>query len=273
MMRLSSPAGNVWLWLLGVCFSVYLGNSRAETISVARIENGVASNSNATLTFVWPAAQAKATLIMIPGGEGQIGLTLDKKDLGSFYGKALKPLSNAEITSGLFNVVIFDSPRLLPVGTTYPNSRATHEHLADIDSVVRFYQEKFNQPVWLMGHSNGAVSITEYYKWLQKKKEDRRISGLIYSSGRNGASFGSTTQVPVLFLAHEKDGCSKSTNANSRSVFNELKKYNEQKVDYVLLKTGDAEASEPCRSGYHMFFNAYEEAYKAIDAFAAELLK
>lgn len=202
-----------------------------------------------------------------------MGLSLDKADLGGFYGKTLKPLSNSKLTSGFFNVVVFDSPTSLPVGSSYPTSRATTDHLARIESVVQFYKEKFNKPVWLMGHSNGAVSVTEFYKYLQKSHKEGMVGGIIYSSGRNGASFNSDTNLPVLFLAHEKDGCQKSTNSNSLDVFKDLSKGNKQKTEYVVLKSGEAELLEPCRSGYHMFFNAHEEAYKAIDRFAAELFK
>lgn len=210
---------------------------------------------------------------MIPGGDGHIGLALDKADLGGFYGRTLKPLSNSNSTSGSFNVVIFDSPTSLHPGSAYPSSRATTEHLERIESVVRFYQEKFNKPVWLMGHSNGAVSATEFYKYLQKKHKEQIVNGIIYSSGRNGASFNPATNLPVLFLAHEKDGCLKSTNSNSLEVFKELGKSNKQKMEYVVLKSGEAEAQDPCRSGYHMFFNAHEEAYQAIDRFASEVFQ
>ena len=210
---------------------------------------------------------------MIPGGEGHIGLTLDRTDLGGFYGNTLKPLSNPQLTSGAFNVVIFDSPTELSVGDGYPVSRTIADHLLRIESVVLFYKQKFNKPVWLMGHSNGAVSVTEFYKYLQKSHKEDLVSGIIYSSGRNGSRFNPDTNVAVLFLAHENDGCPKSTRSSSLQVYNDLLKTNSQKTRYVLIKSGASESSSPCRSGYHMFFNAYEEVYKAIDEFASDVLK
>lgn len=265
--------GKTLHWLLRICFCFLLSSSHAEVIAVGLIENGVISNSNPTLTFLWQGDLARATLIMIPGGEGHLGLTPDKADLGGFYGKTLKPLSNPRLTSGIFNVVIFDSPTSLNTGGSYPTSRAATDHLERIESVVQYYKEKFNKPVWLMGHSNGAVSVTEFYKYLQRNHKEGIVSGIIYSSGRNGASFNSDANLPVLFLAHEKDGCQKSTNANSLGVFKELKKSSKQKTEYVVLVSGESEPQEPCRSGYHMFFNAHEEAYKAIDRFAADLFQ
>ena len=258
----------IFLQLLGVCCYFSLASSHAEVLSVALIKNGVSSTSNPTLTFLWEGNLSKATLIMIPGGDGHMGLSPDKADLGGFYGKTLRPLSDPNITSGLFNVVIFDSPT--PVDH---EARATTDHLLRIESVVQFYKEKFNKPVWLMGHSNGAVSITEFYKYLQKNHRENLISGIIYSSGRDGTRFNQDTNVPVLFLAHEKDACLKSTPYTSFKVYQDLIKTNKQKTQYVLIKSGESETKEPCRSGYHMFFNAHEEVYKAIDRFASEIFK
>ncbi len=261
------------LFIIGICLCLLPCAAQAEVLSVGSLENGALSAADPMQTFLWPGASAKATLIMIPGGAGHLGLTPDKADLGGFYGKTLKPLSNPGLTSGLFNVVIFDSPTILDPGTSYPTSRARIDHLLRIEAVVQFYAERFHQPVWLMGHSNGAVSVTEFYKYLQQKHKEALISGIIYSSGRNGATFSSETNLPVLFLAHEKDDCPKSTPRNSLQEFEALKKHNTQRTEYVLIKTGSFEPQEPCRSGYHMFFNAHEEVYQAIDRFASEVLR
>ena len=120
-----------------------------------------------------------------------------------------------------------------------------------------------------MGHSNGAVSITEYYKYLKREKRDTTIAGMIYSSARNGADFPADTHLPVLFLAHEKDGCRISTNYASRVVYDNLSKTNTHKTQYVVLKGGEEESGHPCASGHHMFYGASDEAYKAIDAFSS----
>lgn len=243
----------------------------AQVYPVEPIETGFLYLSAPTNTFVWESKEAKATLIFIPGGEGQLKLTPDRKDLGGFYGNTLKPLSDPTKTSGLFNVVVFDSPVVLPSATM--GSRATADHMMRIESVVLYYKAKFNKPIWLMGHSNGAVSETEFYRYLQGKKKENLISGMIYSSARNGATFNSDTNLPVLFLAHEQDGCAGSTPSNSRRVYEDLKKTDKEKTEYVLIKGGSAEAGESCRSGYHMYYGAAEEAYKAIDSFAGPFYK
>ena len=259
----------LFILLLGM----YSTWSFAQVYSVEPIEKGLFSSSAPIKTFLWESKNAKATLVFIPGGEGQLNLNPDKKDLGGFYGSTLKPLSDPARTSGMFNVVVFDSPVALPTGSSYPGSRATSSHLTRIESIVLYYKAKFNQPVWLMGHSNGAVSITEFYKYLQKNKKENLISGLIYSSGRDGASFNKNTNLPVLFLAHQKDGCAKSMPHHSKSVYENLKKTNLQKVEYVVINGGEAQSSDVCSSGHHMFYGAGEEAYRAIDTFVSQYYK
>jgi len=247
--------------------------SLAEVISVDPIETGMLYSSGPTQTFLWKAPHPKALLIFIPGGEGKLGLTADKKNLGGFYGNTLRPLSDPNLTSGLFDVVVFDSPNILAVGSNYPTSRSTADHLMRIESVVKFYKEKFGLSIWLMGHSNGAVSVTEFYKYLQKNNTEAMIAGIIYSSARNGATFNVDTQLPVLFLAHEQDRCSKSTPSNSQSVYRTLKETDKLKTEYVLITSGESQSDDPCRSGFHMFFGAGEQAYKAIDGFVSAVYK
>jgi hypothetical protein len=244
----------------------------AQVTPVPFTEKGFLFSDAPTLTYVWPAQAAQFTLVFIPGGEGHLGLTPERKTLGGFYGATLKPLSDSTLTHGLFNVVVFDSPAILPAGTDYPTSRQSKEHLLRIESVVRYFKDRFGLPVWIMGHSNGAASMTEFYKMLEKNGNPQMTAGAIYSSARNGSTFSNQTQIPVLFLAHEKDACPKSRPSNSWSVYEELKKTNSQRVDYITLHQGQAQALNPCTSGFHMFFGAEEEAYQAIDQFARPLL-
>jgi hypothetical protein len=264
--RPSIARGRTFLVLLfAVC--VVPSAANAEVVSIPFNERGFLFDTGPTLTFLWAAKEPRRTLVFIPGGEGRIGLVPDRKTLGGFYGNTLKPLSDSNLTSGQFNVVVFDSPINLAVGTDYPHSRQSREHLLRIESVVRHYKALYNLPVWVMGHSNGAVSITEFYKMLQGAGKTDLIDGAIYSSARNGARFNQATDLPVLFLAHERDGCDKSLPSESRLVYEQLRKNDPQPVSYVVIQGGEPQQLHPCSSGFHMFYGAGEEAYKAIDRF------
>ncbi len=239
----------------------------SQVVSIEFKEKGFLFSDAPTLNFVWPAKRAKATLIFIPGGEGRLGLTPGRTQLGGFYGATLKPLSEEKSGHGAFHVVVFDSPVNLPVGTDYPVSRQNGEHLLRIESVVRHFKAMYGLPVWIMGHSNGAVSITEFYKMLQKNHQENLVEGAIYSSARHGATFNDNTQLRILFLAHEQDACPKSTPSRSKAVFDQQQKSNRLKTDYVLIKGGEAQSQNPCSSGFHMFYGAGAEVSAAIDQF------
>ena len=257
--------------LVALSVFVLLSKATAQVVSIPFNEKGFLFNDAPTLTFVWAGPKARATLVFIPGGEGRIGLTPERKSLGGFYGATLKPLSDPNLTGGIFNVVVFDSPINLPAGTDYPYSRQTTEHLLRIESVTRHFRDLYGVPVWIMGHSNGAASMTEFYRMLEKNGRTDLVSGLIYSSARNGSTFSEQANIPVLFLAHERDGCAKSMPSASRSVYEKMRATNKQKIEYILIKGGEEQPQNPCTSGFHMFYQAANEALQAIDQFAKSI--
>lgn len=251
----------------------------AQLIPVEQNESSLLVSSAPTMTFLFPAKEAKATLIFIPGGLGSVGVKSTTPATSPYFTRyhfslMLKRLSNPEETSGLFNVVIFDNPTPLaqPNKYVYPYSRSQSDHMVRIDSVVNHYQKLLDKPVWLLGHSNGAASITEYYKKIQKSKKSEQIAGLIYSAAINGSDFDSNTLLPVLFLHHETDGCEVTTLQQSTKVFEKLKQQGNQKTEFSVVKGGTAETKDPCLSGFHMYFGAEKEAADLIDQFAKKYI-
>lgn len=256
-------------------FFVWIGTASGQLIPVEQNESSFLISSAPTMTYLYAAKDAKATLVFLPGGLGHAGVKASTPETSPFFTKyhfnlMLKRLSNSQDTSGSFNVVIFDNPTPLPQATkyTYPSSRASTDHLVRVDSVVKHYKKLLNKPVWLIGHSNGAASMTEYYKKLQKNSQDSLVAGMIYSGSIHGAEFGSNTLAPVLFLHHEKDGCDASTFNHSQQVFQKLKNQGNQRVEFSTVTGGEAEPKDPCLSGYHMYFGAEKEAASYIDQFA-----
>jgi hypothetical protein len=246
----------------------------AQLFPVAPIDKGVFGSSDSTMTFLYAAAAAKATLVLIPGGDGSVGVKPDWDASHPYFARyyfnrMLQRLSDPSATSGNLNVVIFDSP--ISLGDAgWPAARATSDHLTRIESVVRFYKEKLGKPVWVMGHSNGGVSVTEFYKYLQKNKNENLIAGIVYSAGRDGSSFDNDTGIPVLLMHHEKDGCANTTPYHTERLFNKLREAGNSFAEFVLIKTGEAGPKDACHSGYHMYFRAGAEVAKVIDQFMAK---
>jgi len=244
------------------------GAGTSASAEVIPVGNGTGGDVP-TQTLYWESSDAKATLVLIPGGAGYLGLKPTQKDPRNNFYQALKKLTDTTTGNPGINVVLFDSPSRLdsnPRG--YPSSRATADHLSRISSVIRFYKQKTGKPVWLMGHSNGAVSITEFLRYNDPERAPSQISGLIVSGARKVAYFDERpVDLPVLFLHHEKDGCSNADPRASVKNFEQVKETNKSVTEFRFLKSGEPENSSPCESGYHMYYGADIEMNEVLRNF------
>lgn len=246
-------------WFCYLFILLIVGPARAQVIAVP-FEGSLPP----TETFMWQARDAKAVLVMIPGGDGRLGLRPTRADLGGFYGKTLKPLADTTLTSGRIDVAVFDSPYPLPVSGSYLMSRATTDHLGRIASVVSFYASRFGKPVWLMGHSNGSISVAEFLRG-----HEALLAGAIFSASRDGVRVSPKTVIPILFLHHRKDSCVVASGRDDLATFEALRAAGKANTAFIWLEGGSSEHGNPCGSGYHLYSGAEAEAYRAIEAFIA----
>jgi hypothetical protein len=251
--------------LAAVSAVMLAGMACAQVIAVP---NGDAVSAP-TQTLFWESANAQATLIFIPGGEGQLGLKPTQKDTRNDFYQSLKKLTENQGAGAGTNVVLFDSPEALdsnPRG--YPVSRATNDHLSRIGSILRFYKLRAGRPVWLMGHSNGAVSVTEFTRFKDFKNEPSLLSGVVVSGARTGSHFEGMMNSPILFLHHEKDGCRNASPTASHKNFEKAKLSNTAATRFVFIHGGsDTKEKSPCDSGYHMYNGAEMEMVDAVRDF------
>ncbi len=253
------------LLLIALCTQIW--SHAAEVIPVAPIEKCFLCSSTPSLTMYFQGTASKAVLIFIPGGEGYIGLKEGQTNHRYHLFQTLKRLTDPTLTSGQWDVVLLDSPTELSPRQYYPAARGSSDHLIRIESVMRHYKEKTGLPVWLMGHSNGGISLTYFLKHAQKNNKLDLIGGMIPSGIRNESSFEAPIPFPVLFLHHQSDGCSHTTPSAAQALHEKVKKAASSATDFVFVTSGESEARDPCRSGHHMYFGAGEETAKAIDAF------
>jgi hypothetical protein len=252
----------------------------AEVIPVAPSYQGFLASSEPTMTFLFPTTDARATLVFIPGGEGRVGLkpewTAEHRYFSRYhFNLALRSLGDSKQTSGRYNVVIFDSPVDLLIANHWSPMRMGSEHLSRVEDVVRHYRNKLGKPVWLMGHSMGSISVTEFYKRLQDNKSEDLITGLIISGGENGTSLNYTaTRLPVLVLHHENDECVGNTPAHARKLHEKLAESGNAAAELAFIKTGtrSPDNNNPCRSGYHMYYGAGDDLARVLDQFMGKHL-
>lgn len=245
------------------------GAALAQMFPVPQVESGFTIRSQPTNTLLREAPEARAILILIPGGEGQIGLKPESRleaDVRSALGRTLYNLTQPSITSGRTHVVMFDSPIALPMRPQIPE-RGTRDHMVRIESVVRFYKDRFKLPVWLMGHSNGGFSIAEFQKYLAGEKKDGLVAGYVFSAGRDISRFGPALDVPVLFMISANDACHSTTPAGNQGLFEKVKAANKAVTEFVLIQSSASDGGDPCTSGTHMYRAAPAEVAATLDRF------
>ena len=245
----------------------------AEVIPVEPIEKCFLCGSDPSLTMYWQGKDAKAVLLLIPGGEGYVGLKPGQADHKYHQFQTLKRLSDPSLTSGQFDVVLLDSPTPLSPNQRYPAARGGSEHLIRIESAVRFYKDKTGLPVWLMGHSNGGISLTEFLKYARKNNRMDLIDGMVVSAARDESYFDEPISFPMLFMHHRQDGCAHTTYSVSVRNYEKVKAFNKANVEFVTVETGQSQPQDPCRSGFHMYFGAGEEVARHLDAFMSRAYK
>jgi pimeloyl-ACP methyl ester carboxylesterase len=254
------------------CLAAVPWAASAQAAAVPPTYKGFLSSSDPTMTFLFTAQDAVATLVFIPGGEGRRGFGTDVTERNGYFSvyafnRMLRSLSDPGATSGRFNVVIFDSPTVLTSANHWSGPRTGTDHLSRVEDVVRHYKERLGKPVWLMGHSLGSISVTETYKRLQDEKRAALVSGLIISAGQNGTSLNwETTTLPVLVLHHEADACVGNTVGHAKRIVTQLREAGNQSAE-LALASGGSSYGDPCRNGYHMYLDIEPAVAKVLDAF------
>lgn len=210
-----------------------------------------------TRTLLTPVKNAKAVVLLFPGGGGVLNLQDDgsttnghtfvrSKDLWAQYG---------------IDSVLVDTPYDLGAGMR--NSRSIRDHQQRILNVVNYYKEKLNLPVWIFGHSMGTVSVTEFVNG--GKEKEKLISGVIVAGTYRSATVDSDITVPVLAIHHVDDGCASTPFASSeRIIENRPKKLSSQ---FIQIDGGISEGDVCGSRAYHGFNQKEPEFIKAAAQF------
>jgi hypothetical protein len=210
-----------------------------------------------TKTLLVPASDAKATVLLFPGGGGVLNLQPDgstasqhtfvrSKDLWRQYG---------------IDAVLVDSPEEL--GNTKSHSRFSRDHQARIGEVAAFYKNKFGHPVWLFGHSMSTAGVTAYAN--AQRGKPAVIDGLIVAGTNNTASLDREVTLPTLAIHHRLDGCRFDPVDNSESIVRSRQKTVRTKL--VLMDGGTA-AGDPCGAlSFHGFLGIEKELVDAAANF------
>src|SRR5688572_25472661 len=107
--------------LLLLSVAAYSCAAAAQYVAVPPIESGLLYSAKPTIISVRESPKAKAVLVSIPGGHGQLGFKLDSPvpgpnyDPPTSYAKIMRRLSDPGHSTAAFHVVMFDSPYVMPL--------------------------------------------------------------------------------------------------------------------------------------------------------------
>lgn len=224
----------------------------AEIIQVPR-------SGDETTTAYWASPNSKAVLIFFPGGDGSFDIGSRNPSKPTWV---LSKLYDASQKNSGLDLVFVDSPYSLGMRGGNIAPRYTKDHLSRVLSVVEFYKEKTKKPIYIIGHSNGAISLSEFLN--QSKDNQKLLAGVIFSGSRNETSVDGPLNVPALFLHHEDDANGRWTSyANAQSTYQKVKALNTSPTKFSTVH-GGATGGDPATSGQHMYEGSLDEAANHI---------
>jgi hypothetical protein len=134
--------------------------------------------------------EAKATLLLIPGGGGGIGY----RD-GAPHSQNFLIRSRDDFAGAGYNVALLGKPTDRPeLDAQY---RATDDHVTDVRAVAAKLAADYGKPVWLVGTSLGSISAAAAASGMDPSK----LGGVVLTSSVTRTSRMTAFSVPMLRLS------------------------------------------------------------------------
>lgn len=205
-----------------------------------------------------PAAQAKATVLLMAGGHGGLQMQSDgslKWGKGNFLVRSAPLFVQQEV-----NTVIVDAPSDRQSAPFLSGFRQTPEHVADLKAIIAWARNRSPTPVWLVGTSRGTQSAAYVATQLQGKDgPDGLVLTSTILSDTNGRPVTAMEldkiRIPTLVVHHEADACSHCAFSDIPALMNKL-----SNTPFKLLMSikGGESKGDPCEAFAHHGFNGQE---------------
>lgn len=200
-----------------------------------------------------------AVAILFTGGNGRVNLTstLDNKN-GNFL------IRSRELFAKKGLVVVSFAP---PSDRKYLTGfRESSKHVQDIEAVMVWLRQKYTLPLWLVGTSNGTLSVAFA---AIKTEGSNGPDGIVLTSTvldvpNNGPSEAlpvpylalDKLAIPVLVVHHKFDGCRSCDPRNLPNLMAKLKNATRKEL---LVVTGGTSVGNPCQPAAYHGYNGIEE--------------
>jgi hypothetical protein len=148
--------------------------------------------------IITPNTVPKGTFLYFPGGDGSL---VNTEGRGKWLYTRVFPDRS-------FITAMLDVPSDRPYGVIGGDRfRRGKEHLEDVKKIIAFVNQKWPQPIFLIGHSAGATSVG----YLAAVLKDHRIGGIVLTGVVGEGSFATlplqNITYPALFVHHKEDPC------------------------------------------------------------------
>lgn len=203
--------------------------------------------------------RAPATLVLLSGGVGDIGL-----EDGIPTSKNFLVRSRDFFAAHGFNVVIVNRPsdRALEY-----EARVSSAHIQDLRQVVDYVKKETRLPVWLIGTSRGTVSATAAaIAFGNDLLAGIVLTASVTSSSKTGAVPGqklAAIRIPVLVIHHERDACASTQPSEVSWIIRGLKNAPVKKL--IMVAGGADPSGDPCKAlHWHGFIGMEQEVVDRI---------
>jgi pimeloyl-ACP methyl ester carboxylesterase len=189
------------------------------------------------------AKEARAILILLPGGNGIIGLDNGGgiHQLGSNF---LVRTFGQWATQG-FAVVLPDAPN----GTSLTGQRHLPAYADAISKAIDFGRSRAALPVWLIGTSAGTTAAVNGAAHIGSKVSGAVLTSPVTRSGRAGETIFDAEPgaivVPVLVVSNEYDTCAETPPGDAPMVVSALTRSPRREL-VMVTSSQIVRRSDPC---------------------------
>jgi hypothetical protein len=211
-----------------------------------------------TRTLLVPTPNAKALVLLFPGGGGMLRL----KDDGSTRNRHTFVRSASLWVRYQIDAVLVDTPYDLG-DLKRGDRRDSADHLARVGEIVRFYKNKTKLPVWIFGHSMGTSTATYFVNQLND--DSKQLAGIIIAGTVRTAALNDDVSLPVEAIHHAQDECLGTPISAARSI---ISGRSNQFVSQLEIIEGGISEGNVCDSfAYHGFNQTEPELVKRAAQF------
>jgi hypothetical protein len=237
-------------FLLLLCFGFVISTAQSQVFDVPHREE------SPTRTLLFPSTNARALVMLFPGGGGMLRL----KDDGSTKNRHTFVRSVDQWNQYQINAVLVDTP--YDLGDLKRGDRRDGvDHLTRVGEVVEFYKRKFNLPIWIFGHSMGTSTATYFVNQIKTDS----LAGIIIAGTVRTAFVSDNVKLPILAIHHLNDQCAGTPLTASESIISSRPKNTIFRLE--LIEGGVSDGNVCDSFGYHGFNQTEPELVKRAAQF------